>query len=348
MATQSQVSTKIAGRLGREKKRVKTLSAKPAGKHLSDFLSATLQLLVSNPTEPIADYVQASLAKHAAGSAPRGDFAHLRHKVRRDPFATVPYDVLDHCVSFLPNESLLALCQASLPVYSAFDGHFWKQRMLLSMPWFFEAIPLLEDAAFMSNMDPRRMFVCLERMSKPQRGLRGLRMNIANRRRVWGICAQLAARYNEKLPRSHNQGRERLAKEEEEEEDEAQSIMANATIPHMPRIREDPRHSVFKGNVMRKPVNTVHRQWIRAWEEIGAPGTAVETAWNKNDRLTGVAVEIRGELRRFGSGWDGNVCRRELPAGVWIDGLILHIQQEYTKNGDNMDYVAGVEVRFET
>lgn len=220
------------------------------------------------------------------------------------------------------------------------------------MPWFFEAMPLIEDAAFMSNIDPRRMFVCLEQMSKPQRGLRGLRMNIANRRRVWGVCAQLAARYNEKLPRSHNQGRETLAKGEEEEE--AQSIMANATNPHMPRIREDPRHSVFKGSNKKNLVDTVVTQWICAWGEIGAPGTAVETAWDECDCFTGIAVEIRGERRRFGSGWEGNVCRRELPAGVWIDGLILHIQypsarfrlNRHQNPREGYDHVMGVEVRF--
>jgi hypothetical protein len=120
-----------------------------------------------------------------------------RSRVKEDPFSRLPYDLIHQISCLLPNKALLDLGSASWPVSSALRNNesFWKERINSEMPWFFELHELLEDAAAFGDKSLKRVFVWAEKISTSNSFIRGPFMGIVNRRRIWGMCEQIAAHY---------------------------------------------------------------------------------------------------------------------------------------------------------
>lgn len=188
------------------------------------------------------------------------------------------------------------------------------------MPWFSEAHELLQDPSFLHRKNIRQIFVYLECMTRPRLGLNGDDLGIANRRRIWGACEQLAELYLARIPEDE---RPRGPNAQPGAESAAERIWKAAENPQTAPIRPLP-------NNHRKRSEIQSVQWIRSWDEIGAPQTFFETRWDRSRCLVGLALEICGDRRPYprDCAEDDRVLRHELRSGSRIVGLILHISHK--------------------
>ncbi|KAL3459981.1 hypothetical protein BJX64DRAFT_263745 [Aspergillus heterothallicus] len=129
----------------------------------------------------------------------------LRGKVVRDPFANLPYDVTYYILQYLPSESVLALNRASWTIFARTrNNSFWKRRLAQDMPWVWEIRPFLDaqeegNERTQEKIDSKLMYIRLEKQTRPVYGMSGPYMGLANRRRIWGPCSELAERYHARL-----------------------------------------------------------------------------------------------------------------------------------------------------
>ncbi|KAB8233277.1 hypothetical protein ETB97_007484 [Aspergillus alliaceus] len=117
-----------------------------------------------------------------------------------DPFGHLPMEIAQYICMFLPGDSVNALAQASPSVQViAKDNSFWKRFMRWDMPWFWE----LQTLQKQNDVDYRELYMWLNKMTTPRYGMDDLKlMGVANRRRIWGVCEQLASRYNKTTRRT--------------------------------------------------------------------------------------------------------------------------------------------------
>jgi hypothetical protein len=126
----------------------------------------------------------------------------LGPRVKHDPFAKLPYDLVYKISCILPLKALLDLGKVSWPVQSAFQNNssFWKERIKGAMPWFFELHELIDSEAF-EGINFKALLAWADKMTTAKVGMTGPSMGIANRRRIWGVCEELAERYLPRCPR---------------------------------------------------------------------------------------------------------------------------------------------------
>ncbi|KAJ5273432.1 hypothetical protein N7478_008557 [Penicillium angulare] len=173
------------------------------------------ELFISNPTQDngLAKGYIADAWHHARDHVP----FHCQPRAyvetgAPDPFTNLPFELVLKVVSNLDTPSLMSFTNASAHIYRALDSDnsFWFHHMKNGMPWFFELQTFLEDLvlstrnsnnAVKSNSNEsqekslRDLFIWANKISTPRRGIRGPFMSIANRRRVWRVCKQLAGPY---------------------------------------------------------------------------------------------------------------------------------------------------------
>ncbi|KAJ5594936.1 uncharacterized protein N7459_001144 [Penicillium hispanicum] len=246
---------------------------------------------------------------------------------QHDPFARLPFEMLLHVVSTLQPSSLLDLLKASPHVYRALSQNisFWLQKFKESMPWFFELHALLPTLMIPDDSDdtnravgvhsrsPWHFFAWANRITTPRCGITGPFMGVANRRRIWDVCSQLADPY--------------LAEQQRQvpllsEGDEAQ-IREHAVCVDMPVVSfPEPAK-----------VRTERTFWVQSWTEVPAreSGCTLKMHWNAEGSLVGLAVVMDGGStpgpRLFGldDRHDGvTTSSMQLDSGDWIHGFILH------------------------
>lgn len=119
----------------------------------------------------------------------------LGDKVRSDPFSKLPYDILYMIFPFLDRVSTFALMRASWHIFDfTRDGAFWKQMIRLDiLPWLWELGSILTDD--LPALDSKALYFWLENNMKGEFGMEGPYMAIANRRRIWSVCGEIADEY---------------------------------------------------------------------------------------------------------------------------------------------------------
>ncbi|KAF2136701.1 uncharacterized protein K452DRAFT_312984 [Aplosporella prunicola CBS 121167] len=244
----------------------------------------------------------------------------LGGSVMRDPFMELPYDILYEITRHLPSHSVIALSSASWPAFCAFrenDG-FWKRALVSSMPWFWELHDWVRESA---ATDFRGLFLWLEKVTTPKIDMQGPFLGVANRRRIWGVCERLAARY---LPRvvavatgSHDAS---------ESHDAARTVWGGCSNPYMPLVTF-PEHA--------EGTSTVTTQWVCSWKEISGQEGVFETFWDASRSLVGLALSFAGDRRLFGrDDRDGDVLKEAVMVrrGDEIMGLVLHLPDVSVEN----------------
>ncbi|KAL3491015.1 hypothetical protein BJX62DRAFT_206016 [Aspergillus germanicus] len=128
----------------------------------------------------------------------------------RNPFSTLPTELVHQICSLLPGESLKSLTQASLYInLLTRDDYFWKRFIASDMPWLEEGEAevlrkrVVDDessaytaSASESPINYQRVYQWLDAVSKPAFGMDDeVFMAVANRRRIWGVCEVLAGAY---------------------------------------------------------------------------------------------------------------------------------------------------------
>lgn len=235
----------------------------------------------------------------------------LARKVRRDPLAVLPYDVLHGIFAQLPMKDTLSLLKASWHVFdSTRDPAFWRLIIRLHIiPFFWELGGLLRNTTFPDSFDWRSAFQWLNEITKGSFGMEGPLMSIANRRRIWDVCQQIAPMYHEKLNKETYT---------EPSADDAAVVLSVAKSFHAPIT------------MFPEPIETrvIQAQFIRSWSEIKYRACDFDTYWTKQyGALIGISVD-------FGSG------KRILGSTEGIKGQGLHIRAE--------DWIKEIKVSFHT
>ncbi|KAI9367010.1 hypothetical protein BJX61DRAFT_547914 [Aspergillus egyptiacus] len=121
----------------------------------------------------------------------------LTRKIRTDPFDTLPCELTDLILAFVPGKDLPALLSASGTLYArtASTG-WWRRRIVTDMPWYWELQAYLDATRNSAGeADYKRMYLHLERETTVTYGMTGPFMSLANRRRIWGTCQALLGEY---------------------------------------------------------------------------------------------------------------------------------------------------------
>lgn len=87
--------------------------------------------------------------------------------------------------------------RASYHVHTATaEPQFWIRMIRTHLaPWFWEIDDLVTERDFIPALDYKSLFLWLDKVTTPKYGLEGPFMGVANRRRIWGVCGQLAPAY---------------------------------------------------------------------------------------------------------------------------------------------------------
>lgn len=243
----------------------------------------------------------------------------LSHKVRQDPLTMLPYDILHGVFAELSMKDTLSLVQASWHVFdSTRDPAFWRLMIRVHIrPFFWELDNFFEKATLPDTFDWRGMFQWLNDISRGEFGMSGPLMNIANRRRIWEVCEQLAPMYFEKLNEREY---------EEPSDEEAAAVMAVAENYYMPR-------TLFPAPAEPRPIKT---QFVGSWSDVKYRGCNFDTYWaDPYNRLVGISVDFGLGPRLFGSteGRKGQSLR--IKSGDWIKEIRLSLTNLGTHYGHN-------------
>ncbi|KAJ4351210.1 uncharacterized protein N0V89_006549 [Didymosphaeria variabile] len=226
----------------------------------------------------------------------------LACKVQSDPLRALPYDVLYEIFTHLSFKDSTSLMQSSWHVFaSTRHGSFWKQMLRLHLlPWFWEASAIVSGSSTTEGLDAKDLFLWIEAATRPRFGIEGPLMSIANRRRIWNVCQQLAPQYAEEV---------QPVGQAEPDDAEAQAILDRAKCFHMPVV-------VYP---IPKEIRTVSTQFIRSWSEVSYRSSVLDTYWGPKGTLVGISITFSGTSPRiFGSaeGTLGNPMR--IPPNAWI------------------------------
>ncbi|KAF4460227.1 F-box domain [Fusarium albosuccineum] len=208
------------------------------------------EFLVAHPTKTPAGLSQLikSTITGSSYDLPH-DKSNLTSQVKRDPFTKLPYDLLDRTLSQLPASDLVSLTNASWTVHSALqDEGFWRRRIKHDMVWFSELHPLLDESDFLRGRSRKKIYLWLDKMTYPRVHMSGPFMSIANRRRVWGVCEQLAERYLPRLPKEVGEASSFVEK----------MIRSQSQCTYMPSVYE-PTSTTW---------DLISTFWVKSWETV--------------------------------------------------------------------------------
>lgn len=228
-----------------------------------------------------------------------------------DPFGKLPYDILHTILSFLPGKQCLALMNASWPVHSATRyKKFWKQLIYWDMPWFWELHEVIEEQKS-ESFNYRSFYLWLKETTAPVYGMEGPFLGIANRRRIWTPCRQLADLYHERMHR-----REFAADTPDSKAIIQHSYSLQTPLVLNPQPKEVP--------------STISKQWIYSWREVDDRSSVIEAIFNADGDLIGLGVAFGTSLRMLGSTGPSNDAgiskhSRRIKGDQWISGLVLYM-----------------------
>jgi hypothetical protein len=276
--------------------------------HTGEEWSATDPKSRPGIEEVVKSMLPAELFDHASSSS-----LDLKHKVVHDPLTMLPYDVLHSIFAHLSIEDTLSLMRASWHVHdSTRDPAFWRQMIRVHIVSFFwELDGLLKTTVLPDTFDWRGAFQWLNKITKPTFAMEGPLAGIANRRRIWNVCLQLAPLYHEKL---------NAETYEEPSGSETTTILSEAKSFHTP-VTMYPQPSAHE-------VHPMTAQFIRSWSEIGYRACEFDTYWSDPyGGLTGISVTFGSVERVFGSTAGVKGQSMHIGAGDWIREIKLLVRK---------------------
>ncbi|KAK4102319.1 hypothetical protein N658DRAFT_506506 [Parathielavia hyrcaniae] len=175
------------------------VSGRDAGKGRWRPLSGE-EFSVSNPsaTAAVTDELRQSLVGDPVFKLRPETSVLVRNPVLQDPFSRLPNELLMTIARLLSGHDLLALLKASWPALAATRSNgFWKWHLTHEMPWLNSLRPLLDgqEPEEKVTLDYKKLYLWLDKVTAPKYGVDGPFLSLANRRRIWGVCEQLAALY---------------------------------------------------------------------------------------------------------------------------------------------------------
>lgn len=198
--------------------------------------------------------------------------------------------------------------------------------MYWGMPWFWELHKLVEEDN-VPDLDYKNLYLWLNKATMPVYGMRGPFLGIANRRRIWCACAQLAEKYF----LSFHQRRDTT-------DEDFNSVLQQNQIFQLPMVKY-PQPDM--------EVRTISKQWLHTLEEFNGRSALLETFWSSDDYLMGLTVSFRTSRRPFGrdaatGGAHQHVLSIE--SSDWISGLVLYMPVMDLLDAHACTAVKGIEV----
>lgn len=128
----------------------------------------------------------------------------LKGRSPASPFGKLPLELVYQICSYLPGDSLKALTQASLSIQVVTqDNWFWKRFIQWDMPWFWEFYSSQNPRDLPADVNYKRLYMWLDKMTAARYGMDDLALiGVANRRRIWGVCEELASQYHKAVAAS--------------------------------------------------------------------------------------------------------------------------------------------------
>jgi hypothetical protein len=120
-------------------------------------------------------------------------------RVQNDPFCKLPTELIHHIANYMDGHELIALRQESRFVRQATrSSNFWKRLLLREQAWLWE--PSGKAASTQHLVDWEKLYIVMEKSTARCFGTKGAMMALANRRRIWKVCEEMARVYWEKWP----------------------------------------------------------------------------------------------------------------------------------------------------
>ncbi|KAI5456951.1 hypothetical protein BGZ63DRAFT_408421 [Mariannaea sp. PMI_226] len=245
----------------------------------------------------------------------------LAPRVQHDPFLKLPADLIDSIAFLLPTKDLFNLLNASWVAFSTLSNNtgFWMRCIRGHMPWFFEAHDFLDKSDKLNGKSRKMIYRWLDQVTYPRRHISGPFMSIANRRRVWHVCEQLAEKY---LPMLRQKG-------PNEGLDAAEKLIRSQSISSKISCIYTQTSTNWGPNW-----EIVSSFWVKSWDTIFLEESTIETFWDSSGSLVGLGVSSAGSCRLLGidDTNDGVVRQKDpVPKYDWITGIILHVSSSDIK-----------------
>jgi hypothetical protein len=130
-------------------------------------------------------------------------------RVQNDPFCKLPVELIHHIANYTEGHELIALRQVSPFVRQATRSSiFWKRMLLREQAWLWDTPFSLEcwepsgkAAGTQHSVDWEKLYIGMEKSTARCFGTKGAMMALANRRRIWKVCEQIARVYWKKWPK---------------------------------------------------------------------------------------------------------------------------------------------------
>lgn len=231
-----------------------------------------------------------------------------------DRLSRLPSEILFDILLLLPIESIIVSVQSSRTLYFAsLQNTLWKRLIHRDMLWFWEAHNVI--ACSDVEIDFRKFYYFLESQTRFHFAKRGPFMQIANRRRIWSACNELATTYLE----------DRYPKPIVITDEERSTLYSSSTTRSTVLLRCPNKDDG-------KELPETRSQFIYSLNEIKERRKKVESYWCNNHFLIGLSVTIDGERRLFGSDDGPNLSGASvskesvvLERGEWFDKLCVGI-----------------------
>jgi len=245
----------------------------------------------------------------------------LRTPTVQDPFSRLPPEILIDVFRLLPSDSLRALLNASWPALSATRRNgFWKWFLKHDMPWLWELWPLVAEMEQLRGSEPsyKSLYVWLRKATTPECGMRGPAMHLANRRRIWGVCEQLAPRYFRHLYVTPTV----IGPDT--------SIVESAACHHMAFISND--HAMPDGSWAIQETLFLYSR-----DEICDKPLILEAYWGESGGLVGLCALFGPQRRVFGvNGADMPHITRtavRIPGNTLITAMVVNLETSDPNSG---------------
>ncbi|KAI2634113.1 hypothetical protein GGS26DRAFT_552282 [Hypomontagnella submonticulosa] len=122
----------------------------------------------------------------------------LGPRVRKDPFEDLPAEIIYDICRHLPSDSISPFIRSSWIVLCIANDrpNFWRHCVRDSMPWFTELEDLISMGALRNESLWKGIFLWAEKRLRVRNNMPMPFAKVTNRRRIWGVCEQLARRYH--------------------------------------------------------------------------------------------------------------------------------------------------------
>lgn len=300
----------------------------------SDQISNYLQSLKESGMNVGETTPETSATASKLSAAHSGNpFTRIADELASEILLSLPYEDIKHF-------ALSGLTGLALPRTQA----FWKRKILIDMPWLWD-LPEFEGRQDFFNLyqDLRRQCFATNPSTVEDEEEGGRRvinprdtslvLGLANRRRVWNTCTQLAKLYVKEI--KENDPQSKLDKS-----GTAQHIVENSFSSQMPLVAAP----------LSKDSRSLCTYFVSSWDDIERKNSFV-FHFQGDGRLCGIEISHFGDedSQLFGERATGSARNftAVIPLQYWITGLEFNICNAGDLRADAVVGITGVKVRLE-